>query len=142
MSYIFAGILSNQVFKKQYPEDSKELVFRKINHNQVKSGVLFVNQANEQIDKPNRSTDTLVENLKDIGITDGIWIYYCCWGGDIDCVATAKLNNSTIDTDSYSLIDTISYKDLHKVFSKFGIMIDKTGNFEPFVRNYWGEYGY
>ncbi len=142
MTYIFSGILSDQEIEAPYPEDSEELVVRKIKHTQLKSGVLFANQAEEQIDRPNEATFNLIQRLKEIGISDGLWIYYCCWGGDIDCVATAKVNKSRVDMNSYSLSENMSYKDLPELFRKFDINIEKSGHFEPFVRNYWGKHGY
>ena len=142
MTYIFSGVLTNQEIQSPYPEDSEELVIRKIKHDQLKSGALFANQAEEQIDRPNEVTASLIQSLKEIGISDGLWIYYCCWGCDIDCVATAKVNKSQVDMNSYSLSENMSYKDLPELFKKFDIKIENNGHFEPFVRNYWGKHGY
>ena len=142
MTYIFSGILSDQKIETSIPEDSEELVFREIKHAQFGSGVLFPNQAEDQIDRPNESTFDLVNRLKKYGISEGFWIYYSCWGGDLECVATAKLSNSQIDMNSYSLAENMSYEDLPQLFKKFGFQIERGGNFEPFIRNYWGKHGY
>ena len=69
-------------------------------------------------------------------------MYYCCWGGEIDAVATASVNDSTIDMNSYSLVEDIDYGELSEIFKKFDVILESGGYFEPFVRNYWGEYGY
>jgi len=115
---------------------------REIQHKQLKSGVLFANQAEEQIDKPDQTTFDLVQHVKKLGITDGLWMYYFCWGGELESVATARVVNSVIDMNSYSLSESMSYIDLFSLFKKFDIKIERSGHFEPFVRNYWGEYGY
>lgn len=115
---------------------------RKIAHPQLKSGVLFPAQAEDQIDRPDQRTCNLVADLKNIGISDGLWVYYCCWGGIIDAVAIAKVKHSVIDMDSYFRSEDARDEDLSALFGKFDIVIDSSGYFEPFVRNYWGEYGY
>ena len=142
MTYIFSGIFSEQELEAPYPEDSESLVLKKIKHRQLKSGALFANQAEDQIDHPNQNTFDLISQLKNFGVSKGFWIYYCCWGGDIDCVASAAIDNSKIDMNSYSLSDNMSYENLSDLFKKFNINIEKNGHFEPFVRNYWGMHGY
>ena len=142
MTYLFSGVFTSQEIEPPYHEDSEDMVVRKIAHPQLKSGALFAAQAEEQVDRPNQVTHDLIADLKSVGISDGLWVYYCCWGGDIDAVATAKVNNSVIDMNSYSLSENMSYEKLAGLFKKFDIAIGSNGHFEPFVRNYWGKYGY
>lgn len=142
MTYIFSGVFSSQELELPLPKDTAERVVRRIAHPQVKSGVLFPAQIKEHIDRPNQATCDLVANLKNLGISDGLWVYFCCWGGTIDAVAAAKVSHSIIDMNSYSLIEDASDEELSALFGAFGIVIDSNGYFEPFVRGYWGDQGY
>lgn len=142
MTYIFTGVLSEQLPSVTFPEDTNELVFREIDHPELKFGVLFPQQADEQIDTPNEKTEELVRHLGEYELSSGIWIYYLCWGGDLETVATATFKNSIIDMNSYCIYEDISYEDLFNIFNNFNILIEQNGHFEPFGRNYWGEYGY
>ena len=142
MTYLFSGIFSKQAATKPYLPDSNILVFRDVPYNQLQSGALFPSQNEDQIDTPNQDTFELIYSLKELGITEGFWIYYCCWGGKPDVLAAAKFSESKIKIDSYCFRDSMEYADLPKFFNKLGVKIEDNGNFKPFVRNYWGKYGY
>jgi len=142
MTYIFSGIFSEQEIIEPFPSDTVDLVFRPLKNNQLKSGVLFPKQAEEQIDRPDQNTFRIIEDLKNYGLTQGFWMYYMCWGGVLECVATANLFDSKINMQSYALNEDIVYEQLADVFSKHSISIDSNGHFDPFVRNFWGEHGY
>ena len=142
MTYIFSGVLSEESPADPHPNDSKDLAFRSIDHHKIKAGVLFPKQAEDQIDIPNQRTAELINEAGLHGLSNGVWVYYMCWGGDLETVATAKVQDSKIDMDSYKLFENVTYRELHRIFKNVGIEIDISGNFEPFVRNYWGEHGY
>lgn len=142
MTYLFSGVLSDDSPVAALPNDSVELVYRNIEHSKIKSGVLFPQQAEDQIEMPNQETTKLVSVAGSLGISSGIWIYYMCWGGDVESIAVAKLKDSKIDMDSYRIFEDVTYNDLHSIFHDYDIAIEKNGHFEPFVRNFWGEYGY
>jgi hypothetical protein len=142
MTYLFSGVLSNDSPVEPLPSDSSEIVYRSIEHPNLKSGVLFPQQAEEQIETPNQKTEELVGVASSLGISNGIWVYYMCWGGDVESIAVAKLKNSKIDMDTYRMYEDVTYNDLHGIFLNYGISIEKNGRFEPFVRNFWGDYGY
>ncbi len=139
MTYIYSGVFSEDSFLGELPSDSEEFVYRKIDHPKVKTGVLFPQQAEDQVKSPNLDTVTL---LKKSGLKNGIWVYYMCWGGEIEFIALANIENSEINMDSYRSYEDVTYSDLKSIFSQYQIEIEHNGYFEPFVRNYWGEYGY
>lgn len=142
MTYIFSGLLSSEEPTTELADDNEELVFRLIEHPDVKAGILFPTQTEEQVDSPNQKTIQLIEEAGLHGISNGVWIYYMCWGGSLEVVALAKVNNSKVDKETYQIHEDIEYTDLFKIFSAFGITIENSGHFEPFVRDYWGEHGY
>ena len=142
MTYIFTGILSNEDLPENITYDTEQLVFRKISHPNVCSGVLFPEQAEEQVIKPNRETLKLINASGLNGITEGVWVYYMCWGGDLEVVALAKVKNSKFEENSYEIFEDVGYHDLQKIFGKYGINFDANGHFDPFVRNFWGINGY
>lgn len=139
MTYIYSGILSSDALISEYPDDSEEMVFRRIKHPGLKVGVLFPQQAENQIESPDEITIALMQKTK---ISSGVWVYYSCWGGELDTIALVSIDNFQFDMATYKIYENASYSDLHKIFREYGIKIKKNGHFKPFVRGYWGEYGY
>lgn len=142
MTYIFTGLLSSDQLPEIITFDTKQLVFRRINHPDVKSGVFYPEQAEEQVVKPNDSTFKLINDSGLNGISNGVWTYYMCWGGELELVALAKVKNSKFIENSYQIFEEVGYYDLQKIFGMYGINIDANGHFDPFVRNFWGINGY
>jgi hypothetical protein len=139
MTYIYTGILSEELYEGDFPADAQQIVYRKITHPRLNIGVLFPEQAENQTVKPDMETEFLV---KLSGIMNGTWLYYMCWGGEVETVALAKVVNGIVLMETYEIYEDVSYPDLCSIFERFNLFIEKSGYFEPFQRNYWGEYGY
>jgi len=142
MTYLFTGMLSEQPLGDIQVEDSESMVLRKIDHHQFKSGALFPKLNDEQIDGITVEVIGLIQTLKKYNLTDGVWLYYFCWGGELDSIAIAKIVNSKIVEGSFNTTDTQEWSEFPRLMSKCGYEIDKEGSFKPFERNFWGKFGY
>lgn len=133
--YLFNGIFTKESVDLRVAEP--DLIVKKIDSSLT--GILFSQkQSSEDIYEIIDETE-LAYIVDTLGISEGLWLSYFCWGGALDFVAGIQFKDGLLLPETHLVGDSDQEEIFAELMRNYGIPLGENGYFPPFVRGYWNE---
>lgn len=142
--YLFNGIFTYDTVDKENVSTS-EFVIREVAGTTL-TGILFKQKQTTKDIYENIDQKELDEIIQKLGISDGLWLSYFCWGGSLESVAGIQFKDDQLLQSTYRLSrdigdDTIQEETFKELMNNYNIELEDDGCFPPFRRGYWDDVG-